>query len=123
MMQGGKQEDTGSCRIADHDDCSFRGHLGDNNRATALFGSTFHRWLHSIHAALPDELSSARSMAKYSPLAAAIIAPTSTLLDIPALSVRHRLRWPDHSNTGIPCTARLSPTPRHVWSSQLLDLD
>jgi hypothetical protein len=36
---------------------------------------------------VPSELPNIAAMAKYAPLIAAIIAPTSTLLDIPALTV------------------------------------
>lgn len=52
-------------------------------------------WRHTFVAALraifvPDELSSSRNIAKYCPLIAAVIAPMSTLMDIPALSVSRR---------------------------------
>ena len=53
-------------------------------------GQTQHRWARIIDKALPPD-GRIRSFAKYCPLIAAILAPFSTLMDIPALSVSHRI--------------------------------
>ncbi|WOO81374.1 Outward-rectifier potassium channel TOK1 [Vanrija pseudolonga] len=44
------------------------------------------RWRDSLKALLPEELRSLRNIAQYMPLVAAIAAPMSSLMDIPALS-------------------------------------
>lgn len=66
---------------------TYVGTLCEHEHGKALFAHAAHRWRQAIVAWLPEEATSLRSMAKYAPLAAAIIAPTSTLLDIPALAV------------------------------------
>lgn len=70
-------------------DHTASGKLCDHDHGKSLFGGAKGRWLHAIRAWLPEEMTDFSNFAKYSPLIAAIIAPTSTLLDIPALSVSH----------------------------------
>lgn len=86
------------------------------------------RWRDSLKAMLPEELRSLRNIAQYMPLIAAIAAPMSTLMDIPALSVRSLGKgFLEHlpsvanrcrSNTGTATTVTCNPIPQSVCACQ-----